>query len=220
MQTHGPLTIHTFVDPMYQENGLVMLCDDEAWVLDPGFDPQAAEMLGLLRELEITPSAIMLTHCHPDHIAGVGEIKEAYPNVPIRCPRDEAELLTSARQNLSEFMGMPVVGPPADELFDAGETFRLGSLEWSTLDVRGHSPGGVAFYCAEVGVVIAGDALFAGSIGRFDFPHSSRTDLLRNIERNLLTLPPETVLYAGHGPSSTIGHEKQHNMVLRMELER
>jgi glyoxylase-like metal-dependent hydrolase (beta-lactamase superfamily II) len=99
-----------------------------------------------------------------------------------------------------------------------GDTLSLADLQWQVLDVSGHSPGGVAYYCRAAGVVFAGDALFAGSIGRYDFPGSSRERLLKNIQEHLLTLPDKTVLYSGHGPTSTIGHEREHNWVLQMEL--
>ncbi|HQL53327.1 MAG TPA: MBL fold metallo-hydrolase, partial [Phycisphaerae bacterium] len=90
----------------------------------------------------------------------------------------------------------------------------LGALTWQVLDVAGHSPGGLAFYCAAAGVVVTGDALFAGSIGRYDFPGSSGARLLANIRQHLLTLPPETVVYAGHGPATTIGDELETNPFL------
>jgi hydroxyacylglutathione hydrolase len=87
------------------------------------------------------------------------------------------------------------------------------------LDVSGHSPAGVAYYCAEAGVALVGDAVFAEGIGRYDFPHSSRERLITNIRENLLTLPEDTVVYPGHGPSATIAQLLEHNMTLRAELD-
>jgi glyoxylase-like metal-dependent hydrolase (beta-lactamase superfamily II) len=127
-------------------------------------------------------------------------------------------MLTNAEANLSAQLGFPIEAPPADELVAPGDTLKLGALAWLALDVSGHSPGGLAYYCEEVSVVLTGDALFAGSIGRYDFPGSSRENLLENIQQNLLSLPTETVIYSGHGPATTIGHEREHNFTLRMEL--
>ena len=220
MNEHGCLRIEIFNDPFYQENGLLLWCDgdDEAWIIDPGLPPQAEQFVASIRERGLKPSAIVLTHCHPDHIAGVGPLKAEYSEIPIIAPRAEADLLTDAEANMSAALGVPIVAPPADRLIEPGETLALGRLVWQVLDVSGHSPGGLAFYSSEAGVVLGGDALFNGSIGRYDFPNSSREDLLENIRNQLLTLPDETVLYSGHGPISTIGHEREHNAVLRAEL--
>lgn len=221
MKSLGPLRYQTFVEPMFQENCYLLWTEDaqEVWVVDPGLSPTPESVTPVVQRLGRTPR-IVLTHCHPDHIAGVAPLRGFWPQVEITAPRGESHMLTDPRANLSAAMGAPIVAPPADRLIDPGDELSLGALAWRVLDVAGHSPGGLAFYCAAAGVVVVGDALFAGSIGRYDFPGSSRERLLRNIVDNLLTLPDDTVLLSGHGPASTIGREKRHNAVLRTELER
>ncbi|RMF72025.1 MAG: MBL fold metallo-hydrolase, partial [Planctomycetota bacterium] len=101
-----------------------------------------------------------------------------------------------------------------------GDPLATGELEWQVLDVAGHSPGGLAYYCEQVGVALVGDAVFAEGIGRYDFPHSDRGRLVRNIRDHLLTLPDQTVLYPGHGPAATVEQIRETNMTLAAELER
>lgn len=222
MRSHNGLNVEVFSDPVFQENGLLLWCegDPDCWIVDPGFMPQPDDIVAEIRERQLRPAALMLTHCHPDHIAGVEPIRLAYPQLPIVAPRGEENMLTDPAANMSIQMGMPVTAPPADRLIQPGDVETLGELEWRMLDVSGHSPAGLAFYCQAVGVVIGGDALFHGGIGRYDFPGSSRERLLENIRDQLLSLPDETVLYSGHGPETTIGHEREHNLTLRAELDR
>lgn len=222
MNTQSRLQIETFTDPMFQENGYLLWTRDgtDCWAIDPGFPPQAEEMTATLRENNLVLQAILLTHGHPDHIAGVSELRTTYPDAKIIAPRAEARLLTDPEANMSLQLGFPVVAPPADRLLEPGDTLALGALTWQALDVSGHSPGGLAYHCAEAGVVFGGDALFMDSIGRYDFPGSSREKLLNNIQKNLFGLPDETVLYSGHGPPTTIGRERRQNLTLRMELGR
>jgi glyoxylase-like metal-dependent hydrolase (beta-lactamase superfamily II) len=94
----------------------------------------------------------------------------------------------------------------------------LASLGWRVVDVSGHSPAGLAYYCEAAAVVVTGDALFAGSIGRYDFPGSSGPKLVNNIRRHLLSLPDATVVYSGHGPATTVGEERESNPFLNEDL--
>ncbi len=217
MKHHGPLTIDVFIEPMFQENGYLLGTQEGAgaWIVDPGFPPQHEEIIAALKKRKLTPAAILITHGHTDHIAGVVGLRAAYPELPIHAPRDEQHMLTDARANLSAQIGMNLVVPACDRPVSPGETLTLGQFAWQVLDVAGHSPGGVAYYCPEAGVVFTGDSLFAGSIGRTDFPGSSTTQLLDNIRRHLLTLPDDTVVYSGHGPATTIAHERETNPFLK-----
>lgn len=216
------LNVETFVEPSFQENSFLLWCDGDSdcWLVDPGMpSQQTSQLLAAVEKRQLRPVAIVVTHCHADHIAGIPTLRAKLGDVPIVCPRGEAHMLTSAEGNLSAQIGLPITTPPADQLVAHGDALALGPLSWKVIDVSGHSPAGVAYYCEEAGVALVGDAVFAESIGRYDFPGSSRERLLANIRDNLLTLPEQTVVHCGHGPPATIKQIKQFNMTLRWELE-
>ena len=219
MKKHGPLQIDVFIEPMFQENALLLWPADSAdcWIVDPGFSPQPDDIAATVAKHNLVPKAILLTHCHVDHLAGVTPVMDKLPDAALWAPHDEEHMLGDAGNNLSASLGTPVTTPPANRLLVPGERLTLDSLIWQVLDVGGHSPGGLAFYCEQAGVVLTGDALFAGSIGRYDFPGSSGERLLENIRKNLLTLPAETIVYSGHGPTTTIGRERESNPFLVSE---
>ncbi len=201
--------IHTLALGDFQTNAYVLIDGGECWVVDPGFEPE--ELMDFLRGRGLTPTRVLLTHGHADHIAGVDALLAAWPGVPVCCPAADAEMLTDARANLSAVLGLSVTCHRADELLSPGEVLKMNDLSWQVLDTSGHTVGGVSFYCPEAGLAITGDALFADGIGRTDFPGGDFGRLADNIRRNLYSLPPETIIYPGHGPSSTIGAEKKHN---------
>lgn len=213
MNEHGRLNIQVFVDPDFQENSLLLWPRGhaDAWIIDPGFTPHAQLLTAALEQRKLKAVAILLTHCHLDHIAGCPDLCAALPGVKLYAPRDEQHMLQDPRANLSGPFGFDVVAPPADVLLAPGDTLKLGALTFEVLDVSGHSPGGLAYLCREAGVVIVGDALFYGSVGRVDFPGSSGQRLLANIREHLLSLPDDTVVYSGHGPTTTIGAERTDN---------
>ncbi len=221
MKKHGPLRILAFSDPMFGVNTYLLWTQDHApaWIIDPGLPPVAKKVRASVREHHLAPQAIVLTHCHADHIAGAGDLCAAFADLKVYAPRGEEHMLTDAAANLSAPFGFDVVAPAAERVIAPGDTLELNSLVWHALDVSGHSPGGLAFFCPDVAVVFAGDALFAGGIGRYDFPGSSGPRLLDNIRRHLLALPPETVVYSGHGPETTIAAERDGNPFLQEHFQ-
>jgi hydroxyacylglutathione hydrolase len=152
------------------------------------------------------------THGHVDHIAGNAAIKRAYPEVPLLIGRVDAPLLTDALLNMSGLYGFEVLSPRADRLVAEGEVLEYAGVRFEVLDVPGHSPGHVVFVIrGEPMVVIGGDVLFRGSVGRTDFPGGSFELLASGIRTKLWPLPDQTVVYPGHGPATTIGHERRTN---------
>lgn len=206
------LQIHTIVSRPFQENTYVVWPDgsQDVLVIDPGLEPEL--ILDFLRDRELTPRAILNTHGHLDHIAGNEQLKEAYPDAPLVIGVNDAPMLTDPVANLSASAGLSIVSPPADQLVKEGEVVEAAGLRLEVLDVPGHSPGHVVFvYAAAPAVVFGGDVLFRESIGRFDLPGGDGSLLVRGIRRKLFALADDAVVYPGHGPATTIGHEKRFN---------
>lgn len=192
----------------FDENTLVVGDAAECVVIDPG--APAARILPLVKGRRVV--AFLLTHTHLDHILGVDELRDALPGVPLLVPAGEKDGLTDPRVNLSAYYGSEVRRRPAEGVVRGGESIRVGSFSLEVRDTPGHSPGHVIY--VGPGFVIAGDTLFAGSIGRTDFPGSSHEILLESIRRELLTLPDATAVHPGHGPSTSIGTERRYNPFL------
>jgi glyoxylase-like metal-dependent hydrolase (beta-lactamase superfamily II) len=173
-------------------------------------------MLAYMEEKDLTPEAIVLTHAHGDHIAGVDDVRARHIDLPVYLAREEWGMLSDPRQNLSAHFGAGVTAGVTDPRDLAhGDRLELDGVTWDVLDTSGHSPGGRTLYCRTLGVAIVGDAIFAGSVGRVDFPHSDGQRLLRNLHAHVLTLPDETTLIPGHGPSTTVAEERAGNPYLR-----
>lgn len=210
MTRHGRISIESFALGPWQTNCYVVRGENGGgFVVDCGMAP------GPLLDAADGVTAIVLTHAHVDHIAGLLEARRRMPGVPIWNHEAEAAWLLDAELNLSAFGGMPVTAPPADRSLTDGETVSLAGESWRVLHTPGHSPGSISLWCEAAGVVLSGDALFAGSIGRTDFPGCSFEALERSIRERLYTLPAETVVYPGHGPSTTIAKERATNPFVR-----
>lgn len=212
------IRIHDFVEPVFGENAYVIWtrAQGPCWIVDPGPPPSAAQVLAHIREHGLQPEAVLLTHGHIDHLAGVPEIREAFPHVPVCIAKEEARALTEASENLSGALGTPFSTQVTDARdLPAPSELVLDGVTWQVLDTSGHSPGGRSFYCALAKAVLVGDALFQLSIGRTDFHHSDGNRLIENIRRQLFTLPDDTRVFSGHGPTTTIGEEKRYNPFLQ-----
>ena len=207
-----PLEIHTLVSMPFEENTYVVWRPGrtDALVIDPGLEPDA--ILDFLRARGLAVAAILNTHGHADHIAGNEAIKNAFPQAPLIIGVNETRLLSDPYANLSGQFGLPLTSPPADRTVTEGDVLEEAGIRLEVLDVPGHSPGHVVFVArGEPCRVFGGDVLFRGSIGRYDFPGSDGEQLMDGIRRKLYVLPTETVVYPGHGPVTTVGHEKRTN---------
>lgn len=193
------------------ENAYLLGCPRtrKAVFIDPGGD--AAHLLRLSEKLKLLPIAILHTHGHADHIGGDSDLK-AETGLPILIHPEDAEMLTDPEKNLSAYFYEPLVAPPADGFLGDGDVYAVGALKLEVIHTPGHTQGGICFKVDQS--VFTGDALFAGSIGRTDFPGGSERVLLASIRKRLLSLPDEVTIYPGHGPSSTIGEERRHNPFL------
>lgn len=212
------MKIDTFTDAQFGENAYVIWLRDHGpcWIIDPGFPPATQEIREHVQQHSLQPAALILTHGHLDHIAGVPDILNAYDGLKVYMADDAKEALTNPGENLSAGYGMPIVVGEIDTTDLAPENEpSLDGTTWRVFDTSGHAPGSRSLYCEAAGVVIVGDALFQGSIGRTDFHHSDHAAFIRNIKEKLLTLPEETKVYSGHGPVTTIGTEKRFNPFLQ-----
>jgi hydroxyacylglutathione hydrolase len=206
------LQIHTLVSMPFAENTYVVWRSGraDALVIDPGLEPDL--ILEFLRQRELRPAVLLNTHGHADHIGGNAALKEAFPQAPLVIGIHDAPLLLDPEANLSAPFGLPLTSPPADRLVKEGDVLEHAGIRLEVLDVPGHSPGHVVFvYRDEPPLVFGGDVLFREGVGRFDFPGSDGRLLFHGIRGKLFALPAATVVYPGHGPVTTIGHEKKHN---------
>jgi hydroxyacylglutathione hydrolase len=208
-----PIQILTIESRPFAENSYLVWREgaSEAFVIDPGTEPDL--ILDALSERSLKLSAIVCTHGHVDHIAGNRDLKGEFPEAPILIGTGDAPFLTDSTLNRSAQYGFAITSPPADKLVKEGDRISVAGIELEVFDIPGHSPGHVVYLIRDSAPfkVLGGDVLFRGSIGRTDFPGGSFATLKAGIERVLWPLPPDTIVYPGHGPVTTTGHEKQTN---------
>jgi hydroxyacylglutathione hydrolase len=203
------LTVGPFHENCY------IIGDEESGVgaiVDPG--DEAARIAMAVEETGLEIGSIVVTHAHIDHVGAVVGLVDEYA-----CPvlmHAKAEPMLRQLPTQAMMMGMRFGKVPSvDRHVEDEEILEVGDLSLRSLYTPGHAPGHLAFYAEDEGLVLPGDALFAGSIGRVDLPGGSMEVLMRSIEERLLTLPDETLVYSGHGPRTTIGNERTSNPFLQ-----
>jgi len=186
----------------------------EAVCVDPGDEPD--EILAMARDMGVNIKYIANSHAHIDHILGVGAIREA-TGAKFLLHAGDLELARNTASMARGWMGVEIPNPPDPDAFlDDNDTVDVDGLQLRVIYTPGHTRGSVCFYAN--GVVFAGDTLFAGSIGRTDLPGGDYEEEMASIVDRLLALPDDTIVLPGHMDQTTIGHERQKNPYVRMEL--
>jgi hydroxyacylglutathione hydrolase len=200
----------------YETNCYVLRSSEAAkdcLIIDAGLG--ADKLIKFLGEHNLNPVAVVLTHGHIDHIEGVAALRAEFPDIKVHIHKLDAEMLTEPHANLSAMTGAAFSIEPADFFLEEQGVIEQAEIKLSVLHTPGHTPGGICLYCEDEGVVFTDDTLFADSIGRTDFPNGNTEQLLQSIREKLFTLPDETKVYPGHGPVTTIAHEREYNPFLR-----
>jgi hydroxyacylglutathione hydrolase len=205
------LDVRAFTVGPVQENAYIVRADAEARqavIVDPG--EEAERLLEAAQELGVQLEAILLTHCHFDHIGAVAPVARA-TGAPVYCPQLEQPLLTDIMSWVPPGFG-PFESHEPEHTVAGGERLRLAGLDIDVISTPGHSPGHVTY--AVSGGLLSGDVLFQGSVGRVDLPGGDWATLERSIEVLLTTFPEETVVYPGHMGVTTLGRERDTNPFL------
>lgn len=205
--------IESILSQPFAENTFVLWLEGQTdcIVIDPGLEPD--KILRFLSDQNLTPVAILNTHGHSDHIAGNEAMKKNWPESPLMIGVGDEDKLSDPDKNLSGPFGLPLISPPADKTLNDGDELQLAGIQFKVFDTPGHSIGHVVFVCDQVSptVVIGGDVLFNGGVGRTDFPDGSFEQLRDSIHNVLFPLKPDSLVFPGHGPHTTIGQEIETN---------
>lgn len=208
------MKVQVFPFNMFQVNTFVVWDEtNEAVIIDAGciFPNEQQQLAQLIAENRLSVKRLLCTHLHLDHVFGNNFVERTY-GIKAEAMQEDTFLLDTFSEQCRMFgFDAPDVPAPITQFLKEGDLIRFGNSEFRALHVPGHSPGSMAFYCAEHALLFSGDCLFLHNIGRTDLVGGSYPELRQSIINQLFTLPEETTVYTGHGPSTTIGEEKHHN---------
>jgi glyoxylase-like metal-dependent hydrolase (beta-lactamase superfamily II) len=211
------LTVKSFSFNPLQENTYVLSDEKDAcYVIDPGcyFGNERAVLKEYIEEQGLSPRMLLNTHCHLDHVFGNKFVSETW-DLPLHLHEKEEPVLASAPE-YGEAWELPFENYQGELVFlSPDQPLLLGENKLDILFLPGHSPGSIGFYCAAQDFLIGGDVLFLEGIGRTDLAGGDHHTLFKSIFEQILPLPDKTIVYPGHGESTTIGHERVHNPFLR-----
>lgn len=195
-----------------ETNCYILSHESKCIIFDPG--SEGDQLVGWLKNNQLEPLAILLTHAHFDHIGAVRPLKQAF-DIPVYLHEKEADWLENAELNGSSRFGMgEITAPPADVIIHTEEKLVIDVFTFDLLHTPGHSPGSVSYYFEEGGALFAGDTLFMGSIGRTDLADGDHQALLSSIHEKIMSLPEETIVLPGHGPATSVITEMDSNPFL------
>lgn len=212
------LKIEPLVFNPFQENTYLVFdtSSKECAVVDPGMiSPEEEQRLvEKVEALGLSPLLLLQTHLHLDHVFGTGFVAKKWGLIP-QAHQADAFLIDQTTTLAAQFGMTLAENPPAPGIFlEPGDVISLGAEQLKVIHVPGHSPGGIVFYDEPGKVLLSGDVLFKGSIGRTDLPGGAHDLLIEGIQQKIMTLPDEVKVYPGHGPSTTIGDERRTNPFL------
>jgi len=211
------MTIRKFTFNAFQENTFILSDDtNECIIFDPGCSTpvEEAELKSYIEETELKPVRLINTHCHIDHVLGNKFISDTW-DLPLEAHAGEVPVLESGKQ-VSQMYGIAYTpSPPIAKYIEAGDEIHFGDSVLQTFFTPGHSPASLSFFHTESKNLIAGDVLFYGSIGRTDLPGGNFDTLIKSIKEQLFPLGDDVIVHPGHGPSTSIGFEKENNPFLQ-----
>lgn len=179
----------------------------ECFIIDPGDDEEV--LIAAIKEEKAVPKAILLTHGHFDHIYAVEPLAKKY-GIPVYASEKEAQLLGEPEMNCSALYGREVAVVPENYIED-GDIFEIAGIKIKGLHTPGHTKGSMCFYIGSENTLFSGDTLFKGGVGRTDLPTGNTHLLLESLRDKIIVLPPETIIYPGHGPQTELDYEKRNN---------
>lgn len=204
------MKIKVFTLGTFRSNCYIVYQNQQAIIIDPGYDSD--EVITFITENHLNVTAIYATHGHVDHVGGIKKIKDLFNPIVYAPKKDEIWMIDSIYNHVGYVV-------PIDEYIDEGFELFLEDYKFVVFSTPGHSEGGTILYNERENICFSGDTLFFETIGRTDLPFSDFTDMKKSVEKMYTILPDKTQLFPGHGRSTTIGHEKKHNMFIKYKKQ-